>query len=159
HKIVRSDQQVGFSRKPLSFACEGWWLRHCRKVTFGRPGIKPLHDGLDVTVAQRNIILVPANTYRLIEMPRRHVTHQHALLDRTSPWTRVLVSHERHRCDGSFMMTRRAAFVEDRRHFFRKRLRARWGHHRTGEYQHDYRHKMFFHTRDHVLSFTDSFSL
>jgi len=88
-------------------------------------------------------------TYRLIEMPRRHGARHHALPHGPGPRTRLFVSYQRHRSHGPGAVTRLAFFLKNGRNVPGKsdrclprgpvglRLRARRIHaHGTGHQQH-----------------------
>ena len=98
--------------------------RHVGGVALRRAGVDPAHDGGDLVVVQRAIVLVVADADGLVEMPRRHVAVRDALADRLRPRTRFFVGDERHRRRRALVMAGLAALLKNRRDVFRERRRC-----------------------------------
>src|SRR5205814_5778737 len=88
--------------------------RHILRVAERRTAINPLSDRSDLVVTQRHVVLELLDADRLVDVPRRHLSRRHALLDRPRPRTRLFVSKERHRRNRSRTMTVLTFCLEDR---------------------------------------------
>src|SRR5512134_1435283 len=87
--------------------------RHVFGVSLRRAVIDPLHNRRNLIVRERRIILEFLDAYRLVEMPRRHLTTEHSGLDRPRPRPTFLEGPERHGRDGTRPMTRLALRLKD----------------------------------------------
>ncbi len=119
--VRRRHLQIGLADEPVAFRPERQRRRHVGRVALRRAGVDPAHDGRDLVVAQRAIVLVVADADGLVEMPRRHVAVRHALPDRARPRPHFVVGDERHRRRRARVMAGLAAFLEDRRDVFGER--------------------------------------
>ena len=89
--------------------------RHVIRVAEGRPPIDPADHGVDLGVAQRNVVGELANAHRRIDVPRRHDACRHLLADGARPWPHLPVSDKRHRRHAAGPVARLAASLKDRR--------------------------------------------
>src|SRR4029434_6532165 len=85
------------------------------RVTLQRAAVDPSHDGGDLLVAQRTIVLEVLNSDRLDDVPRRHLTRLDAELDGGGPGTRLLIREQRHRRNRIGPVTRLTLVLEDGR--------------------------------------------
>ena len=127
----RGDDQVGLAvhllEVPHVVARPLDRLRHVLHVALGRAGGHPLHDGVDLGVGERAVVLEVLDAQALVEMPGRHVPGLHAVANRTRPRPALLVGHERHRRDGIGPVARLALRLEDRRDVLGERRGVRGG--------------------------------
>ena len=88
----RRHLQIGLADEPVAFGAERQRRRHVGRIALRRAGVDPPHDGRDLVVAQRAVVLVVADADGLVEMPRRHVAVRDALPDRPRPRTHLVVA-------------------------------------------------------------------
>ena len=116
--------------QPCSFGhCLGG--RHVLRVALRRAGVDPLGDRLDLLVGERAIVLEFLDADGLVDVPGRHLSRLHAVLDRPRPGPRLFERDERHRRDRIGPVAGFALVLEDRRDVFgecRRLCGCRSGH-------------------------------
>ncbi len=125
---VHLHDEVRLADVPLVLGREGLRGRHVGGIALRRAGVRPLHDGGDLVVGQRQVVLVVADADRAVDMPRRHLAIGHTRADRSRPRPHFVVGGERHRRGGAGVMARRALGLEDGRDVLREGRRR--GHRR-----------------------------
>ncbi len=83
------------------------------RIAARRAGVHPLHDRVDLRVAQPRVVRERA--VRGIGKPRRHLPQRDFLLDRSGPRPHLVIGAKRHRRDFAGPVTRNAVGVENRR--------------------------------------------
>src|SRR5437764_9012961 len=89
------------------------WLRKIRDVTNRRARIHPFHDGLNLVLSERRVILEALKANVRIDAPRRHLARDDALLDGANPRPHVLIRQQRHRRHLPWAMTVLAGALQD----------------------------------------------
>ena len=92
--------------------------RQVFRVALRRAGVDPRHDGVDLFLRQRHVVLEFLHADALIDVPRRHLPRRDALLDRPRPRPRLGEGHERHRRDRIRLMAFLALGLHDWRDVF-----------------------------------------
>ena len=94
--------------------------RHVAGISLGRTRVDPLHDGVDLLIGEREIVLEMLDADGPVEVPGRHGARFHALLDGFRPRPRLLERNQRHGSHGSDAVTFLAVVLQDRRHILGK---------------------------------------
>src|SRR5437867_8610131 len=87
-------------------------------IAFGGSAVRPPHEGVNLTLAQRTIVREMPITR--VSGPGRHFSRRHSGLDRFCPGTRLLIGKERHRGDLAWSMTALTVFLQNGKYVLRK---------------------------------------
>ena len=128
--VRRRHLQIRLADEPVGVGRERQRRRHVGGIALRRAGLDPPRDRRDLVVSERSIVLVVTDPDGLVEMPRRHVAVDDALLDRARPRPNFVVRRQRHRDRRAGMVARLTRLLKDRRDVFAERWRSR-GRHRA----------------------------
>ena len=118
--LWRPDDQVRRSEPvALTFPFVGRDERNrCRqvfRVALRRALIDPVHDRVDLLIAERHVVLEFLDADASVDMPRRHLTRGHAVFHRPRPRARVFKRDQRHRRDRIRLMALLTLRLKNRR--------------------------------------------
>ena len=134
HHVVngRLEHHVGrpqlLRELPISSVGPHHRLGQVRRIAERRARIDPVHDGPDLFVTQRGVVLELRDPDGSVDGPGRHLPPDHAVADprRVSP--HLLVGLEHHRRHITRLMAYLTVLLDDRRHIPREReIRPRIG--------------------------------
>ncbi len=115
------DHQVGLPDMPLVWIAELPGRRHVGGIAKGRSLIDPIHNGRNLGVGQRRIILELGDAHVAVDVPRRHLPEHDLFLDRARPRPRVLVGQQRHGRDRPIPMAVLTGALQNGRHILSER--------------------------------------
>ena len=95
--------------------------RQVGAVAHGGAAVHPLHDGVDLRLAQRPVVLERLDADGAVDVPGRHLERDHAVADGPRPGPHLAVGQQRHRGDGVGLMALLALLLENRRDVLRER--------------------------------------
>src|SRR5260370_28149015 len=79
-----------------------------------RPTVDPGDDRVPLLVSERHIVFELLYADAAVDVPRRHLTRRHTVLDGACPGAHLLVVDERHRRDRGWLMALLTFLLQNR---------------------------------------------